>query len=377
MNRRKLLGFIIKGLSAISGILPATLLAQTTGSRWQEKDKKIVLKITELPASGPWPTSDPFLFCVHHNDQYPSANSELGPDASLAGRDIGQDFSNKDGWNMYHGSKIPGFPRHPHRGFETLTVVKKGYIDHSDSLGAKARYGAGDAQWLTAGDGVVHAEMFPLLDETAGNPMDFFQIWINLPAVSKRADAHFSMFWEQQIPKMVSTDAANRRTRVTVVSGEYLSQRGPAPPPDSWAASVENDVAVWVIKMDAHANWQLPPTAASSQRSLYVVSGEGIHIDAQTVPSRSRIELVADQQLSVQNQGKPTELLLLQGKPISEPVAQYGPFVMNTRQEIQEAFDDYSRTQFGGWKWKDDGPVHGREGRRFAQLIDGSLDEPT
>ncbi len=110
-----------------------------------------------------WDTVDPFLLCVHHDDAYPRGNGQLGPDASLAGRDIGQDFAGKDGWRMYHGRTVPGFPSHPHRGFETVTIVRKGFIDHADSLGAAARFGNGDVQWLTAGRGVVHSEMFPLL----------------------------------------------------------------------------------------------------------------------------------------------------------------------------------------------------------------------
>ena len=142
-----------------------------------------VLHVERLPSAGPWPTRDPFLFCVHHNDEYPAGNGTAGPKASLEGRQIGSDFSNKDNWNMYHGQKIAGFPRHPHRGFETITVVGKGLIDHADSLGAAARYGDGDVQWLTAGDGINHAEMFPLLNTEGKNPTDFYQIWINLTEI--------------------------------------------------------------------------------------------------------------------------------------------------------------------------------------------------
>ena len=112
-----------------------------------------------------WPTFDPFLFCVHHDDAYPAGNESFGPAASLAGRNIGMDFEGKEGWRMYHGDVVPGFPRHPHRGFETVTLVRRGYIDHSDSLGAKARFGHGDCQWMTAGRGIVHCEMFPLLHQ--------------------------------------------------------------------------------------------------------------------------------------------------------------------------------------------------------------------
>ncbi|MFN6059709.1 MAG: pirin family protein, partial [Burkholderiales bacterium] len=110
-----------------------------------------------------------------------------------AGRQIGSDFSNKDGWSMYHGQTIPGFPSHPHRGFETVTIVRQGHIDHSDSLGATARFGPGDVQWLTAGKGIVHCEMFPLRQTNAPNPCELFQIWLNLPASRKMAEPHFTM----------------------------------------------------------------------------------------------------------------------------------------------------------------------------------------
>jgi hypothetical protein len=153
------------------------------------------------PLSNRWQTLDPFLFCVHHVDLYPKGNDRFGPDAPLAGHDIGQDFDNQDGWRMYHGDIVPGFPQHPHRGFETVTIVRKGYIDHSDSLGAAARFGMGDVQWLTAGAGVVHSEMFPLLDRHGPNTLELFQIWLNLPAKNKLAAPYFTMFWDKDIPR--------------------------------------------------------------------------------------------------------------------------------------------------------------------------------
>ena len=90
---------------------------------------------------GPWPTTDPFLFCVHHRDHYPAADENMRPKADLSDRNVGSDFSAKNGWSMYHGTDVPGFPAHPHRGFETITVVRNGFVDHSDSFGGRARYG--------------------------------------------------------------------------------------------------------------------------------------------------------------------------------------------------------------------------------------------
>ena len=176
--RRRLLKIIGGGILSIMGGLFGAInnLAKSNETRKNMKiNETSVLSKISLPETGPWPTEDPFLFCVHHNDNYPAAKDDLSPNVSLSGRHLGNDFSNKDGWSMYHGQKVPGFPRHPHRGFETLTVVSKGIIDHADSLGASARYGDGDAQWLTAGDGINHSEMFPLFSQNGNNKLDFFR----------------------------------------------------------------------------------------------------------------------------------------------------------------------------------------------------------
>src|SRR5258708_6283975 len=105
---------------------------------------------------------------------------------------MGGAFAGVDGWRMSRGTEVPGFPQHPHRGFETVTYVRRGVIDHSDSLGAAARFGGGDTQWLTAGRGIVHSETFPLLADDEPNPLHLFQRSVNLPADSKHADPHFS-----------------------------------------------------------------------------------------------------------------------------------------------------------------------------------------
>ena len=137
---------------------------------------------------------------------------------------------------MYHGDVVPGFPQHPHRGFETVTIVRRGYIDHSDSLGATARFGMGDVQWLTAGAGVVHSEMFPLLNQDGPNPLELFQIWLNLPSKNKLADPYFTMFWDADIPRRRLTDANGRGVEVTAIAGALDGVRPLAPPPHSWAA---------------------------------------------------------------------------------------------------------------------------------------------
>ena len=330
------------------------------------------------PLGFPWETIDPFLFCVYHDDAYPQANAQMGPAASLAGRDIGQDFSRKDGWSMYHGSTVPGFPAHPHRGFETVTIVRKGLIDHADSLGATARFGRGDVQWLTAGQGVVHSEMFPLLDPSGPNPLELFQIWLNLPKRNKMAAPHFTMFWSQDIPRLVAKDDQGRSTEVAVIAGRLDNASAAlAPPPDSWAAQAEADVAIWTIRMAPGACWTLPAAmGAGTRRSLYFFKGKSVTVGGQAVNSASAIELRAGVAVNLVNGEEAAEFLLLQGRPIGEPVEQHGPFVMNTRAEIAQTIEDYRRTQFGGWPWPDSAPVHGRDPARFARHPDGREERP-
>jgi redox-sensitive bicupin YhaK (pirin superfamily) len=321
-----------------------------------------------------WETEDPFLFCVHHDDAYPAGNDRLGPAASLAGRQIGMDFEGKDGWRMYHGDVVPGFPSHPHRGFETVTLARRGYIDHSDSLGATARFGRGDAQWMTAGAGVVHAEMFPLLRPDADNPVELFQIWLNLPREDKLVAPHFKMLWNETIPRHVARDAAGRATTIAVVAGRIGDAVAPSPPPSSWAARADTDVAIWTIQMEAGAEWTLPATHATTRRNLYFFQGDELSVAGDTADSGVRLRLQPDVDVPLRAGSEPAELLLLQGRPIAQPVAHYGPFVMNTRPELEQAIMDYRRTRFGGWPWQSDDPVHPRDAGRFAKHADGKVE---
>ena len=182
-------------------------------------NKSTIKNISPLGFS--WQTQDPFLFCAYHRDEYPMGDLDMGVNSEdLKGRNIGQDFVIKDGWRMYHGRNIPGFPYHPHRGFETITINKEGVVDHSDSLGASGRFMAGDVQWMTAGKGIQHSEMFPLLEENNGNPLEIFQIWLNLPKVSKMVEPHFKMLWNEDIPEINHKDESNKTTSIQIIAGK-------------------------------------------------------------------------------------------------------------------------------------------------------------
>ena len=119
---------------------------------------------------------DPFIFCAHHIDHYPRGDAHMGPLTPAL----------EEEYNMYYGEVVPGFPEHPHTGFETISIVENGTVDHFDSLGNAGRYADGDVQWLTTGSGVQHCEMFPLVHEDRDNPLELFQIWFNSSPEQKK-----------------------------------------------------------------------------------------------------------------------------------------------------------------------------------------------
>ena len=232
----------------------------------------------------------------------------------------------------------------------------------------------GDVQWMTAGKGVQHSEMFPLIHADKENTMELFQIWLNLPKKHKMVEPHFKMFWRESIPNQIHIDATNKKTVVEVIAGTLDKLQAPTPPPDSWAADTANQVAVWNLKMEAGASFTIPKASAGINRTIYFYEGKDITVAGTVISHYHAIELKADVDVEIEA-GEETSILMLQGKPIGEPVMQYGPFVMNTKQEINEAFEDYHKTQFGGWPWKRYDQVHDRNKNRFAKYADGKLEE--
>jgi redox-sensitive bicupin YhaK (pirin superfamily) len=366
-NRRAFLGKLTLGSLGVA-LSPFVINSKTVTD-----NRKQMNKIKRVKAMGfQWETMDPFLFCVHHEDNYPVGNENLGPDPSLLnGRQIGQDFLLKDGWRMYHGASVPGFPQHPHRGFETITVVREGLVDHADSTGAAGRYGNGDVQWMTAGKGVLHSEMFPLLKSEKENPLELFQIWINLPKRNKMVDPHFKMMWTESIPVYTKTDVQKNKVMVETIAGSFDDSIAPTPPPNSWAHEKENDVMILNIHMDKESSLTIPKSEQDVNRMAFFYEGANLQIDDTTIPDYHSIELDGKQNVTFESGDSAVKILILQGKPINEPVVQHGPFVMNTREEIQQAFMDYQQTQFGGWPWPNNDQTHGKEKQRFAKHSDG------
>jgi redox-sensitive bicupin YhaK (pirin superfamily) len=250
-------------------------------------------------------------------------------------------------------------------------------VDHADSLGAAGRYGDGDVQWMTAGKGVQHSEMFPLLSKEKENPMELFQIWLNLPKKNKMVEPHFKMLWRDSIPHYVHKDAKSKKTVVEIIAGKLDKYKAPVPPPNSWAADEKNEVAVFNIKMEPGATFILPKASAGINRTLYFYEGDSLQVANQAIKPYHAILVQPEIDLNLVAGSKDASILVLQGRPIGETVIQYGPFVMNTKEEINQAFEDYHRTQFGGWPWPKYDQVHDRSKTRFAKHADGRVEVKT
>lgn len=372
LERRNFLGRLSLAFSAALAA-PIHGFSNSLKQTYNALNPNPILKIK--PLGFQWETADPFLFCVHHEDKFPKGNELMGPDKTLfQGRHMGDDFIIKDGFRMYHGKTVPGFPGHPHRGFETITVVRKGIVDHADSMGAAGRYGDGDVQWMTAGKGVQHSEMFPLVKKDQENPMELFQIWLNLPAKNKMVEPHFKMLWREAIPNYVYTDGNKKTTKVEVIAGKIGKYKASTPPPNSWAADPKNEVAVWNIKMQAGAVFTLPKASVGINRTIYFYEGTTLKLAETKINPYSAVELLPNVDVALFAGDTEVSILVLQGKPIGEQVMQYGPFVMNTKEEINQAFEDYHKTQFGGWPWPKYDQVHDRTKSRFAKHADGKLE---
>jgi redox-sensitive bicupin YhaK (pirin superfamily) len=327
------------------------------------------------PLDFQWQNEDPFLITMYHKDAYPSGNEQQGPNVSLAGRRLGEDFTLRDGFRMYHGKTVPGFPVHPHRGFETVTIVLEGFVDHFDSSGAVGRYGNGDVQWLTTGKGCQHTEMFPLVHQDKDNPLELFQIWLNLPVSHKFADPEYKMLWAEDIPIIQSVAENGRKTTIRLITGSWEGKNSLEPCNASWAKDRAHHVGIYLLEMEPNASVSLPTVSSTLNRNLYYFKGDEIQIDDSSIPSSHHVKLVGNQEINITNGEQESRILVLEGEPIGEPVVQYGPFVMTTDQEIRAAFHEYQQTQFGGWPWNRPDPVNERTSGRFAKYADGTLEK--
>lgn len=235
----------------------------------------------------------------------------------------------------YAPGEALGAPDHPHRGFETVSYILDGELEHEDSAGHRGSLGAGDVQWMTAGGGIVHSEMPSRRMQTEGGRVHGFQVWVNLPAALKLTRPRYQELGAAKIPTATSPDG---KAHVKVIAGEAL---GVAAAIDTHTPIIYQD---WTLAPGA----DVAPTIPADHNALVYVFGGAVQIGERKTP-------VADGQMAMLAEGDVVRLtsdvggraLVLAGVPLGEPIARYGPFVMNSEQEIRQAIRDYQSGRFG------------------------------
>ena len=236
---------------------------------------------------------------------------------------------------------IAGFPAHPHRGFETVTYMLDGHMRHEDHLGNRGDLGPGDVQWMTAARGIIHSEM---PQQTEGR-MRGFQLWINLPAKEKMKPAHYRDIPAQRVPTIRLPSGASAKVIAGTAQLDGQTASGPVNGPDE---RLSTDPLYLDLNLPAAADIVVPVTRGHNA-FVYVYDGEarvGPRESVQTLPHRAAGILSDGERVRIEGGARGARLLLLAARPLNEPVVQYGPFVMNTRQEIEQAVEDYRSGRF-------------------------------
>jgi quercetin 2,3-dioxygenase len=227
-----------------------------------------------------------------------------------------------------------GVGTHPHRGFETVTIVYAGEVEHRDSTGKGGVIGPGDVQWMTAGGGILHQEFHSAAYSRSGGPFQMVQLWVNLPAKDKMAAPGYQAIVDASIP-VVSLGTTGA---VRVIAGEYAGHKGPA--------QTFTSMNVWDVQLGAGQTVDLPQP--DGWTTLFIVLGGTVQVNSDAVARESQMVILSregsDVRIEANNDAR---VLLLAGQPIEEPIVGYGPFVMNSKQEIAQAIKDFNSGKFG------------------------------
>ncbi|ANC03425.1 MULTISPECIES: pirin family protein [Pseudomonas] len=228
-----------------------------------------------------------------------------------------------------------GVGQHPHRGFETVTIVYQGELEHRDSTGAGGLIGPGDVQWMTAANGIIHEEFHSPAFARSGGVLEMVQLWVNLPARDKLTPAGYQTLLDAEIPRVALGEGIGS---LRVIAGDYRGHRGPA--------RTFTSMDVWDVRLQAGATLHLP-IALGRNAALVALRGSIRVNDQQDVSPASLVLLERDGEHASVTALEDATLLLLSGEPIDEPIVGYGPFVMNSQAQIAEAFDDFHAGRFG------------------------------
>lgn len=226
-----------------------------------------------------------------------------------------------------------GVDEHPHKGFETVTIVYQGELEHRDSTGQHGKIGPGDVQWMTAGAGIVHEEKHSRDFTAQGGTLEMAQLWVNLPSKDKSAPPGYQTLLNEQIPVV-----ALRGGQVRIIAGEFAGERGPA--------RTFTPVNVWDVRLEPGHPAELPLPEGQTV-SLIVLHGAVLLNGEETIGEAEMAVLSREGEGAVVEADRDAVILVLTGEPIDEPVVSYGPFVMNTQEEIVEAIQEYRSGKMG------------------------------
>ena len=228
-----------------------------------------------------------------------------------------------------------GVGQHPHRGFETVTIVYQGELEHRDSTGAGGLIGAGDVQWMTAAGGIIHEEFHAPSFAKRGGMLEMVQLWVNLPARDKSAPAGYQTLLDADIPRVALADGAGS---LRVIAGEYLGRRGPA--------RTFTEMDVWDLQLGAGKSVRL--AGGEGRNAALVVLRGSVRVNGGNAVGMAQLVLFerGGDEVLIESDSD-AKLLWLSGEPLDEPIVGYGPFVMNSQAEIVQAFDDFHAGKFG------------------------------
>jgi quercetin 2,3-dioxygenase len=233
------------------------------------------------------------------------------------------------------GNERRGVGAHPHKGFETVTIAYQGELEHRDSSGGGGKIGPGDVQWMTAGGGIIHEEFHSQEFTRTGGPFQMVQLWVNLPAKHKNAKPGYQTLLKAQIPQVTLPNEAGR---IRVIAGEYNSHKGPAKtftPINLWDVELQSQKQAELFLPDSHTT------------ALLVMKG-GLTVNSEHSAAEGDLVIFRKAGEQIQLQAKEdSHLLVLSGEPIEEPIVGMGPFVMNSRAEIEQAYEDYQMGKMG------------------------------
>lgn len=233
-------------------------------------------------------------------------------------------------------SEIPkGVDVHPHRGFETVTIAYKGSVEHNDSSGGGGIIGEGDVQWMTAASGVLHKEFHETEWSKTGGEFQMVQLWVNLPSKDKMSNPKYQAISKDQITKV---ELANEMGTIEIIAGEYKNAKGPA--------TTFSPVHMMNAKLNNQGTAEFSFTA-NYNTLLLVIEGSITVNGSQNVNTDHMVLFKNDGEHFIITAQEDSIVLVLSGEPINEPIASYGPFVMNTQKEILQAFDDFNSGKFG------------------------------